>query len=282
MSDLLLYRTEKGPVVHRAGLYHSLEADWTGLVNDPGIHARLERLCEASRHDPSLAAATRRPLPPLVDQEVWAAGVTYHRSRAARVEESRQAGGGDFYERVYDAERPELFLKATAHRVVGPGQAMHLRSDSRWIVPEPELVLVVARCGTVTGYTIGNDLSCRDIEGANPLYLPQAKTFDRCASVGPGILVTPVPPGPETTIRMTVRRGDGVVFDDSTTLSHMRRSFDELVGWLMRDNRFPAGCLLMTGTGIVPPDELCLEPDDVVEVAIDRLGTLRNTLAGAG
>lgn len=281
MSDLLLYRTEEGPVLHRAGRYHRIEADWTELVNDAGLCGRLERLCEETREDPTLAAAVRRPLPPLVDQEVWAAGVTYHRSRAARVQESRDAGGGDFYDRVYAAERPELFLKATAHRVVGPGQAMHLRSDSRWIVPEPELVLVVARCGTITGYTIGNDLSCRDIEGANPLYLPQAKTFDRCASVGPCILVARTQPVPGTTIRMTVRRAGRVAYEDSTTLSRMKRSLAELVDWLLRDNRFPSGCLLMTGTGIVPPDDFSLVPGDTVEIAIDGIGSLCNPMAGA-
>jgi len=280
MSDLILYRTASGPVVDRAGGHHAIDADWNDLVNDPGLEERLGRLCEEAPHDASLAVVVRQPLAPVVDQEVWAAGVTYYRSRAARVEESQHAGGGDFYDRVYDAERPELFLKATPHRVVGPEEAMHLRSDSRWIVPEPELVLVVARCGTIVGYTIGNDLSCRDIEGANPLYLPQAKTFDRCAAVGPGILVTRIPPPPETKIRMTIRRDDGVVCDDWTTLSQMKRSFDELVGYLMRDNRFPAGCLLMTGTGIVPPDDFSLADGDEVEIAVDRIGTLRNSLRG--
>lgn len=282
MSDLLLYRTEKGPVVHRAGRYYAIDADWTGLVNDAGLCGRLERLCEETRDDPSLAAAVRQPLPPLMDQEVWAAGVTYHRSRAARVDESKAAGGGDFYDRVYTAERPELFLKATAHRVVGPGQAMHLRSDSRWIVPEPELVLVVARSGEITGYTIGNDLSCRDIEGANPLYLPQAKTFDRCASVGPCILVVRTRPAPATVIRMSIRRARRVVYDGATTLSQMKRSLEELVDWLLRDNCFPCGCLLMTGTGIVPPDDFSLAPGDVVDIEIEGIGRLRNTLERAG
>lgn len=277
MNDPLLYRTSGGPVVKLGARFHALDANWNDLVNDPHLHERLERWCAEVPHDPSLAASVRQPLAPIIDQEVWAAGVTYARSRMARAEESEDAGGRDFYDRVYDAERPELFLKATAHRVVGTGEAMHLRSDSRWIVPEPELVLAVARCGTITGYTIGNDLSCRDIEGANPLYLPQAKTFDRCAALGPGILVSPVPPPPDTTIHMVIRRRERTICDDSTTLSRMKRTPEELVSWLLRDNRFPWGCLLMTGTGIVPPSDLSLQPGDVVEISIDGIGTLRNT-----
>jgi len=260
------------------GRLHSLDADWNDLVNDPHLRERLERLCEEAPHDSSLAASVSRPLAPLVDQEVWAAGVTYWRSRMARAEESADSGGGDFYDRVYDAERPELFLKATAHRVVGTGEPMHLRSDSRWIVPEPELVLVVARCGTITGFTIGNDLSCRDIEGANPLYLPQAKTFDRCAAVGPGILVSRSLPPPDTTIRLVIRRHARTICDDSTTLSRMKRTPEELVSWLVRDNSFPSGCLLMTGTGIVPPTDLCLQAGDRVEISIDGIGRLCNRM----
>lgn len=261
---------------------HLLDADWNDLVNDLHLRERLERSCEDVPHDPSLATSVRQPLAPIADQEVWAAGVTYSRSRMARAEESEGAGGRDFYERVYDAERPELFLKATPHRVVGPGEAMHLRSDSRWIVPEPELVLVIARCGTITGFTIGNDLSCRDIEGANPLYLPQAKTFDRCAAVGPGILVSREPPPPDTTIHLVIRRHDRTICDDATQLSRMKRTPEELVSWLLRDNSFPSGCLLMTGTGIVPPVDLSLQSGDVVEISIDGIGTLRNTMRQAG
>lgn len=257
---------------------HWLDAEWNVLVNDVHLRERLERMCEDLPHDPSLAVAIAQPLAPIVDQEVWAAGVTYSRSRAARAEESADAGGRDFYDRVYDAERPELFLKATPHRVVGPGGRMHLRGDSRWIVPEPELVLVVARCGAITGFTIGNDLSCRDIEGANPLYLPQAKTFDRCAAVGPAILVRHASPPPATGIRLVIRRDDRVICDDATSLSRMKRRPEELVSWLMRDNSFPSGCLLMTGTGIVPPADLSLRSGDVVEISIDGIGVLCNVM----
>lgn len=279
MNDPLLYRTHGGPVVSLDDRFHSLDAEWNDLVNDPQLRERLERLCDELPHDPSLAPLIRQPLAPIDDQEVWAAGVTWSRSRMARAEESEGAGGRDFYDRVYDAERPELFLKATPHRVVGPGESMHLRSDSRWIVPEPELVLVVARCGTITGFTIGNDLSCRDIEGANPLYLPQAKTFDRCAALGPGILVSRTAPPPDTAIRLVIRRDDRTICDESTRLSRMKRTTGELVSWLLRDNSFPSGCLLMTGTGIVPPADLSLQSGDAVDISIDGIGTLRNTMS---
>jgi 2-dehydro-3-deoxy-D-arabinonate dehydratase len=155
---------------------------------------------------------------------------------------------------------------------------MHLRRDSNWIVPEPELTLAVTRKGTVIGYTIGNDLSCRDLEGENPLYLPQAKTFDRCAALGPCLLVTPDPPGPDTQIRLVIRRGARVLADDATSLGQMTRRPMELVGWLFRDNSHPNGCFLMTGTGIVPQDDLCLAAGDIVDIAIDGIGRLSNPM----
>jgi 2-dehydro-3-deoxy-D-arabinonate dehydratase len=194
------------------------------------------------------------------------------------MEESETAGGGDFYDRVYRADRPELFLKATPHRIVGHGAALHLRSDSKWIVPEPELVLVVSRNARIVGYTIGNDLSCRDIEGENPLYLPQAKTFLRCAAIGPAILVPAVAPPPDTIVRLTVRRNDQCVFESSTTLAKMKRTSAELVRYLFQDNDHPYGCLLMTGTGVVPPDDFSLQPRDVIDISIDGIGTLSNVV----
>jgi 2-dehydro-3-deoxy-D-arabinonate dehydratase len=194
------------------------------------------------------------------------------------MEEAEEAGGGSFYDRVYVAPRPELFMKATPHRVVGTGQAMKLRSDSTWIVPEPELVLVINSAAEIVGYTIGNDLSCRDIEGENPLYLPQAKTFDRCAAVGPAILISKTPPAKETVVRLTVRRNGQAIVEDSTTLAQLKRGFEELVGYLFRDNSFPQGCLLMTGTGIVPSPDFSLQPHDEVEITIDGIGTLVNTM----
>lgn len=274
---MLLYRTKSGPVAEHQGTWFAVDREWHDLVNDDALPATLAAAAAAASPDPALAAAATRPLPPIgAQQELWAAGVTYLRSRTARMEESETAGGGDFYDRVYQAERPELFLKATAHRVAAPGEALHLRSDSKWIVPEPELVLVITRGGRIVGYTAGNDLSCRDIEGENPLYLPQAKTFDRCASLGPAILVAAEAPGQETAIRVVVRRDGRAVVDDGTTLAKMKRSLEELVGFLFRDNAHPYGCLLMTGTGVVPPDDFSLQRGDVVEISIDGIGTLVN------
>lgn len=273
---MILFRTVAGPVVDHEGLYFAIERPWNELVNDDLLHDSLVQECRAGEHDASLAAAVRQPLAPIGTQEVWAAGVSYLRSRIARKEESQSAGGADFYDRVYDAERPELFLKATANRVVGPGESMHLRRDSKWIVPEPELVLLITTNGKIVGYTIGNDLSCRDIEGENPLYLPQAKTFDRCAAIGPGILVMPEPPAPDTEISLAVHRQDVAVFQDATTLDQMKRTLQELVSFLFRDNSHPDGCLLMTGTGIVPPNEFTLLANDVVTIAIGGIGVLIN------
>jgi 2-dehydro-3-deoxy-D-arabinonate dehydratase len=278
VQEIRLFMTGMGPVAEHGGRHYRVQRPWDELVNDEALHRGLLQHCADARADSAAAGAAAAPLAPIGNQEVWASGVTYLRSRAARVAESRDAGGGDFYDRVYDAERPELFFKATPSRVVGPGCAMHLRRDSNWIVPEPELTLAVTRKGTVIGYTIGNDLSCRDIEGENPLYLPQAKTFDRCAAVGPGILISPTAPAKETAVRLTVRRNGEKVVEDSTTLSQMKRGFEELVGYLFRDNSFPQGCLLMTGTGIVPLPDFSLQSNDLVEITIDGIGTLINTM----
>lgn len=223
-------------------------------------------------------AAPTDLLAPIESQEVWAAGVTYYRSMTARMAESEDAGGGDFYDRVYGAERPELFLKATAHRVVGPGAAVRIRRDSAWNVPEPELTLLISPGGKILGYTAGNDMSSRDIEGENPLYLPQAKVYDKSAAIGPAILVTPEPLPVSTTIRVRIARGADAVFDECTSLKEMRRTPEELVSYLYREASFPNGAFLMTGTGVVPPDSFTLEPGDRVDVSIDGIGTLSNTV----
>jgi 2-dehydro-3-deoxy-D-arabinonate dehydratase len=278
MQEIRLFMTGIGPVAERSGRHYRVQRPWDDLVNDEALHKNLLDHCAASPADDAAAEAAAAPLAPIGSQEVWASGVTYLRSRAARVAESRDAGGGNLYDRVYDAERPELFFKATPSRVVGPGGAMHLRRDSHWIVPEPELTLAVTRKGTVIGYTIGNDLSCRDIEGENPLYLPQAKTFDRCAALGPCLLVTPDAPGPDTQIRLVIRRGARVLADDATSLGQMKRRPAELVAWLFRDNAHPHGCFLMTGTGIVPEDDLSLAAGDVVDITIDGIGRLSNPM----
>ncbi len=278
---MLLYKTQSSAVVHHEGAWYAVDRPWNELVNDENLYDTLSALIGSKTSEVSPALADGIPantVAPINNQEIWAAGVTYFRSKTARMEESQDAGGGDFYDRVYDAVRPEIFLKATAQRTVGPGQEMHRRTDSQWIVPEPELTLVIARSGKVIGYTIGNDLSCRDIEGENPLYLPQAKSFDRCASIGPAILVSKQPPANEAQIRMKIVRGSDVVFEDKTEIAQIKREFTELTEFLFRDNSHPDGCLLMTGTGIVPPDEFALQRGDVVEIEIDGIGRLVNIM----
>ena len=215
-------------------------------------------------------------LAPIVSQEVWAAGVTYYRSRSARMEESKSAGGGDFYDRVYSAERPELFFKAMASRVAAPGTDVRIRSDSKWNVPEPELTLLINQHGRIIGYTVGNDMSSRDIEGENPLYLPQAKVYDRSCALGPCVLVSSEPLPKTTPIQLEILRGGQTAFSGATSLAELKREPKSLVEFLFRDNRFPQGALLMTGTGIVPPDTFTLAAGDKVRITIDPIGTLEN------
>jgi 2-dehydro-3-deoxy-D-arabinonate dehydratase len=272
-----LYRTAKGAVlVDGKGARLLPDRDWDALLNRKGLAAYLRKAAKkapAARFDPA------RALAPLVSQEVWAAGVTYYRSRDARVEESKEAGGGDFYSRVYDAPRPELFFKASPHRVSGPGGKVRIRKDSNWNVPEPELALAVNHAGKIVGYTICNDMSSRDIEGENPLYLPQAKVYDGCCALGPGILVAEGPLPRSTPIYLEILRDGERAFEGTTTLAQLRRTPEELVAWLFRDNSFPHGCFLSTGTGIVPPNEFSLRPRDVVRITIEPIGTLANPVA---
>jgi 2-dehydro-3-deoxy-D-arabinonate dehydratase len=237
---------------------------------DPGRSLRAEW-----ERSPALAALPS-PRAPLGSQEVWAAGVTYFRSKAARMAESKDSGGGSFYDKVYAAPRPELFFKATPHRVAGPGEPVRLRSDSRWNVPEPELTLALNSRGRIFGYTIGNDMSSRDIEGENPLYLPQAKVYHRSAALGPCLLVADEAPPARTEIALAIRRGGAEVFAGRTRLDQIKRSFEELASFLFRDNSFPHGAYLMTGTGIVPPDSFTLAPGDEVAITIEPIGTLTN------
>ncbi len=216
-------------------------------------------------------------LAPIDQQEVWAAGVTYRRSRSERMKESQ--GAARFYSDVYEADRPELFLKATPHRVVGPGQSVRIRQDAKWNVPEPELALVLNSRLELVGYTIGNDMSARDIEGANPLYLPQAKVYEDCCAIGPAItLADAMPSAAETSIAMDIRRGDETVFSGHTSATELARSFADLIDYLGRDNSFPNGVILLTGTGIVPQESFSLARGDVVEITIRGIGTLVNTV----
>ena len=272
-----LYNTRRGPVLDCAGRWIGAAESFDALVSrGSGLFAHVRDLAQtAAEVEP---AAAGELLPPIGSQEVWGAGVTYYRSRTARMEESGATGAGDLYDRVYHAERPELFLKATPHRVVGPGEAMRLRRDSTWIVPEPELTLLIGPDGCILGYTIGNDLSCRDIEGENPLYLPQAKTYDRCAAIGPAVLISETAPAADTVIGLEILRRSTVVFRGSTTVGGIRRPLADLVAYLFREAGFPAGCLLMTGTGVVPPDDFSLQPGDEARITIEPIGTLSNSM----
>jgi 2-dehydro-3-deoxy-D-arabinonate dehydratase len=214
-------------------------------------------------------------LAPLDQQEVWAAGVTYKRSQEARERES--AGAARFYDLVYSAPRPELFFKAPAWRVSGPGERVHIRKDSKWSVPEPELVLVISPHLTLVGFTIGNDMSSRDIEGENPLYLPQAKFYDYACAAGPVITLADAMPAPEqTSIRLVIERGGKTAFDGGTKISAMKRSFAELIQWLGKETSFPHGVVLLTGTGVVPPDDFTLAVGDIVHIDVTGIGRLTN------
>ncbi len=273
-----IYRTATTVIVSDGSRVADLgDVDWDELLHRPELRAWLVDQMpglpagDGIRDDNLLA--------PVGSQEVWCAGVTYYRSRAARMEES--VDGGDVYDRVYEAERPELFFKATAQRVVAHQQPIRVRRDSTWSVPEAELVLVIDRDANIIGYTVGNDVSARDIEGANPLYLPQAKVYDQACAVGPGIYLPEGPLAGDTTIRLRISRGDKVVFEGESSVAQIKRPFESLVEYLYRDNSFPDGCLLMTGTGIIPPDDFTLEDGDMVRIAIDEVGGLENPVVKA-
>lgn len=216
-------------------------------------------------------------LAPIDQQEVWAAGVTYKRSQVARMEESET--GSTHYDLVYSAARPELFFKATPSRVVNPGDAVRVRRDSLWSVPEPELALMINPRLEIVGYTIGNDMSARDIEGENPLYLPQAKVYRQCCALGPAVLLARDPlPLEETHIRLKIERNGESLFEGKTDLSQMNRQLPDLVSWLSREDVFPEGVILLTGTGVVPDDNISLENGDQIEIEITGIGVLRNSV----
>jgi 2-dehydro-3-deoxy-D-arabinonate dehydratase len=273
-----LYRTELGPVAlvdARYFLVKDMRWDMLMACDDP--RSELQ-----ARIDTGQASAIDRPerfLAPIESQEVWAAGVTYLRSREARREESKKAQGGDFYDRVYEAERPELFFKSPGYRVIGPGEKVRIRADSRWNVPEPELTLLISASGKITGYTIGNDMSSRDIEGENPLYLPQAKVYDGSCALGPCILLADTPLPPETVISMRMAREGTEIFTGATAISKIKRELAILVEYLYREMTFRHGCFLMTGTGVVPPDSLKLRSGDEIAITIEQIGILFNTVA---
>jgi 2-dehydro-3-deoxy-D-arabinonate dehydratase len=253
--------------------YGARGCDFDALFSAPEPLAWLRSRITACER-PEMPAALP---PPLASQEVWAAGVTYRRSRDARMAESKREAS--VYDRVYEAERPELFFKATPHRVVGHGGAVRIRQDSGWDVPEAELALAINREGRIFGYSIGNDMSSRLIEASNPLYLPQAKIYDACCALGPCLLLTEEPPPPATAISLRVLRDGAEVFAGSSEISKMKRQPEELVGYLFRDNSFPHGCYLLTGTGIVPEQEFTLAAGDAITITIGPIGTLMNRVA---
>lgn len=272
---MILYRTTNGIFVEKGGKYFPVgETSLNVLIAHQNLHNYLESVIAG---DPAHEAIDLAKLEaPIEHQEVWASGVTYYRSRSARIEESKDAGGGDFYDRVYSAERPELFFKAVAHKVAGPNSQVRIRDDAKWSVPEPELTLVANPRGEIIGYTIGNDMSSRDIEGANPLYLPQAKVYDRSCALGPGILIQDQPMPSSTQIAMEILRLGQSTFSGTITLAEMKRDPRVLIEYLYRDQSFPYGCFLLTGTGIIPPDAFTLQHGDEIRISIDGIGTLIN------
>ncbi len=277
-----IYKSEEGIIVEREGEYFLLKDDWDRLTNIESLYTVL--LDKINDKTPLVKEETLHILqsillPPIGSQEVWAAGVTYLQSRNARMEEAKAAGGGDFYDKVYEAERPELFFKALPHRVAGPGQAIYIREDSTWNVPEPELTIFINSSGNINGYTIGNDMSSRSIEGENPLYLPQAKVYERSAALGPCLYVPEKPIPEETVITMTIYRNEEVRFTGSIQLNQMKRTLKELAVYLYKGFHFPHGSYLMTGTCLVPKNEFTLKPADRVEISIEHIGTLVNTVA---
>ncbi|MGB6544337.1 MAG: fumarylacetoacetate hydrolase family protein [Candidatus Acidiferrales bacterium] len=319
-----LYKLERGAALETSnGFYRLANEDWDELLNRENLPRYLARSIKNLSSSVASADAPPNILAPISQQEVWAAGVTYHRSRTARREESKDAGGGNFYDRVYTAKRPELFFKANPQSVSGHGDPIRIRRDSKWNVPEPELVAAVNARGRIIGYTIGNDVSSRDIEGENPLYLPQAKVYQRSCALGPGILLTEGKLPNSTRIDLEILRGDRTarsamlkstarsamlkstargallkstarsallksaarsalpqrtVFRGSTTLAQLKRTPAKLVEFLYRENAFPHGCFLFTGTGIVPPDSFTLRPRDEVRISITGIGTLTNVV----
>jgi len=276
-----LFKTKEGNILRTQGKSYKVSDNWDLLINQKDLYKHLSGLAAGtplneSDADKMIANGT---LPPVGTQEVWASGVTYLRSRDARMEESKDSGGDFFYRKVYDADRPELFFKSVAHRVVGPGADVRIRKDSTWNVPEPELTLFINSEGAIQAYTAGNDMSSRSIEGENPLYLPQAKSYEGSCALGPCLFIPEHPISTDSNISITIHRKTKSVFDATIQLNRMKRSLPELASWLFKELKFPNGCFLMTGTGLVPGNDFTLQTGDVVAISIDGIGTLRNVVA---
>src|ERR1700761_1240653 len=275
---MLLYKTKQGNIVEHNDQYYRIDLPWDELINRNGLHHFLQtHLHHAELLSPNDALLSQL-LAPVGSQEIWAAGVTYLRSRDARMEESKESGGASFYDKVYEAERPELFFKAQPHRVAAQDEDVYIRRDSSWNVPEPELTLFIDSKGEIQAYTIGNDMSSRSIEGENPLYLPQAKVYQRSAALGPCLYIPPTPISPMTKINMVIHRGGKNAYTGEVAISQIKRKLPELASWLYRDMDFPHGCFLMTGTCLVPGNDFTLAKGDGIEITIDHIGTLCNTV----
>jgi 2-dehydro-3-deoxy-D-arabinonate dehydratase len=276
-----IFKTGKGIIIqHEQQFYLAQSSDWDQFTNRSNLYKEIEKELANVKPDAAFESHTQNDvLPPINNQEVWASGVTYMRSREARMEESQDAGGGDFYARVYEAERPELFFKSPPYRVVGPNGKVRIRKDSNWNVPEPELTLFICSAGTIEGYTIGNDMSSRDIEGENPLYLPQAKSYDGAAAIGPCLYVPSSPIKEDAQISIKILRGNEQKFNGEISINRMKRKHRELVEYLFRETSFPFGTYLMTGTGIVPPDDFTLQSGDEIRITIEEIGTLINSVS---
>ena len=272
-----LYKTKSGILALRDNKFYLIDDEgWDSFINDDNLFDKLVRITEEKKELANPQTYLNDLQAPIQSQELWAAGVTYLKSKQERQEESKGAGGGDFYARVYEAERPELFFKGNRNRIVNPGGKVRLRKDSVWNVPEPELTLMITISGKIVGYTIGNDMSSRSIEGENPLYLPQAKTYDGCASLGPCIFVRKDELPENTTINLKIKREEILVFEGSVKINQMKRKLKELVSFLYRECSFPNGSMLMTGTGIVPASDFTLQKDDEIIITIEPIGTLIN------
>ena len=278
MIRMKLYKVKNGIILEEGTAPYFLENEnWDEFVNDDNLFRKMQQITSSKdsvENGQSIIYSSLQA--PIQSQELWASGVTYYRSKVGRQEESKAAEGGDFYAHVYEAERPELFFKATSHRIVGSGGKVRIRKDSTWNVPEPELTLMITSRGKIIGYTIGNDMSSRSIEGENPLYLPQAKTYDGCAAIGPCIYVAEEPLPGNTIIEIEIKRENIQVFKGKVDIQQMKRKFKELVSYLYRECSFPHGSLLMTGTGIVPPNDFTLQRGDEINITINPIGTLVN------
>jgi 2-dehydro-3-deoxy-D-arabinonate dehydratase len=273
-----LYKTTHGNLLVHNGSVFMMEENWDALINRDSLEEYLLLKAGNAQKGDAGWLSDGYAVAPIGQQEVWAAGVTYLRSRDARMEESQESGAATLYDMVYEADRPELFFKAIAQRVAGHGEQVYIRRDSAWNVPEPELTLYINSNGNIQGYTVGHDMSSRSIEGENALYLPQAKIYEKSAALGPCLYVTASPIGNDTAIKLVIKRNGAMVYTDATTIAQLKRSFTELTGYLFSECDFPQGCFLMTGTCLVPPPEFTLQENDVVEITIDHIGTLVNTI----